>query len=79
MEDILAGTFESQEKSGAFYVNGKLVSNGKTAADQLVQIQSPLRLGSCCGLAGFVGTLTVDRWTLRISAFPRQKDLEFTL
>ena len=51
----IAGTFESQEKTGAFYVNGKLVSNGKTASDQLTQIQSPLRLGSCCGLAGFVG------------------------
>lgn len=53
----IAGTFESQKKTGAFYVNGKLVSNGKTAADQLTQIQSPLRLGSCCGLAGFVGIL----------------------
>ena len=53
----IAGTFESMEKTGAFYVNGKLVSNGKTAADQLTQIQSPLRLGSCCGLAGFVGVL----------------------
>ena len=53
----IAGTFESQEKTGAFYVNGKLVSNGKTASDQLTQIQSPLRLGSCCGLAGFVGVL----------------------
>ena len=53
----IAGTFESGEKSGAFYVNGKLVSNGKTAADQLTQIQSSLRLGSCCGLAGFVGVL----------------------
>ena len=53
----IAGTFESGEKTGAFYVNGKLVSNGKTAADQLAQIQSPLRLGSCCGLAGFVGIL----------------------
>ena len=53
----IAGTFESKEKTGAFYVNGKLVSNGKTAADQLTQIQSPLRLGSCCGLAGFVGVL----------------------
>ena len=53
----IAGTFESKEKTGAFYVNGKLVSNGKTAADQLTQIQSPLRLGSCCGLAGFVGIL----------------------
>ena len=53
----IAGTFESGEKTGAFYVNGKLVSNGKTAADQLAQIQSPLRLGSCCGLAGFAGIL----------------------
>ena len=53
----LAGSFESQKKTGAFYVNGKLVSNGKTASDQLAQIQSPLRLGSCCGLAGFVGIL----------------------
>ncbi len=53
----IAGTFESMEKTGAFYVNGKLVSNGKTASDQLTQIQSPLRLGSCCGLAGFVGIL----------------------
>ena len=53
----IAGTFESKEKTGAFYVNGKLVSNGKTASDQLTQIQSPLRLGSCCGLAGFVGIL----------------------
>ena len=53
----LAGSFESQKKTSAFYVNGKLVSNGKTASDQLAQIQSPLRLGSCCGLAGFVGIL----------------------
>ena len=53
----LSGSFESQKKTGAFYVNGKLVSNGKTASDQLAQIQSPLRLGSCCGLAGFVGIL----------------------
>ena len=53
----LPASFESQKKTGAFYVNGKLVSNGKTASDQLAQIQSPLRLGSCCGLAGFVGIL----------------------
>ena len=53
----IAGTFESQKKTGAFFVDGKLVSIGKTASDQLTQIQSPLRLGSCCGLAGFVGIL----------------------
>ena len=53
----IAGTFESQKKAGAFFVDGVLVSNGKTASDQLTQIQSPLRLGSCCGLAGFVGIL----------------------
>ncbi len=53
----IAGTFESQKKSGAFYVNGKLVSTGQTAKDRLAQIQSPLRLGSCCGLAGFAGIL----------------------
>ncbi|MDE0301415.1 MAG: hypothetical protein OXN17_22545 [Candidatus Poribacteria bacterium] len=55
MEDILAGTFESQKKTGAFFVDGVHVSIGKTASDQLTRIQSPRRLGSCCGLTGFVG------------------------
>ena len=52
-----AGTFESKKQSGAYYVNGKLIGRVATDKETLHPSVSPLRLGFCCGLAGFVGIL----------------------
>lgn len=53
----IAGTFESKKQSGAYYVNGKLIGRVATNNATLDPKVSPLRLGFCCGLAGFVGVL----------------------
>ena len=49
--------FEGSDQQFEDAGKNSLDSNGKTATDQLTRIQPPLRLGSCCGLAGFVGIL----------------------
>ena len=53
----IAGTFESKTQSGAYYANGKLIGRVATNNATLDPSVSPLRLGFCCGLAGFVGIL----------------------
>ena len=53
----VAGTFESKKQTGAYYVNGKLIGQVATDKETLDPSVSPLRLGFCCGLAGFVGIL----------------------
>ena len=58
----VAGTFESKKQTGASYVNGKLIGQVATDKATLDPSVSPLRLGFCCGLAGFVGILDEVRF-----------------